>query len=196
MSVLSLDEELELVRQYKADGDSLPIIRQYENLIFHTIKLVLNFGADPLLIEVIDFLKNDVIIDLLDHGLEEWDHKKGLNLTGWIRLFSKRRALDYLEKCDIYNQTIPKNQLTLETIFQKPSNENTEKKAIARIILKKIPKGINKVKPPRYQLILKLSLFDEKQADEIAKIIGTSTTNVYRMKSLALEQLRKIVGYY
>jgi len=195
MKVLSHKEELKLVHQYLTDGDALPIIQQYKNLVFHTIKLVLNFEAEPLFVDIIDFLKNDVFIDLLDHGLEDWDHTKGLNLTGWIRLISKRKALDYLEKCDIYNQTSIDLKFSLETIFQKPSNENTEEKAIARVILNNIPDGITKVTPPRYQLVLKLFIYHGQSIEKIAKTLGTSKENASRMKSLALKQLKTIVGY-
>ena len=132
---------------------------------------------------------------ILDHGIEDWDVKKGLDLAGWIRLLSKRKALDYLDKCDIYNKTSKNKQYNLEAIFQKPSNENVEKKAIARTILNKIPDGIEKVKPPRYKLVLKMFFYDEKSADEIAIILKTSKDNVFRIKSLALKKLKKIIGY-
>jgi RNA polymerase sigma-70 factor (family 1) len=111
------------------------------------------------------------------------------NILAFLYLTTKRNCLDYLRflKRDKDNKLQYGIQNTLS------SQADTEHLIIKADLLHRIYTSINKL-PPKCREVFKLTYFEGFKADEIARMLQISVSNVTSQRQRALERLRKVLS--
>jgi RNA polymerase sigma factor (sigma-70 family) len=170
------------VRGEKTAWDDL--VRQYSNLVYHTIRKTLTLHHVESRDEVIEEIYQEFFVALLKDdckklGQFRGDH--GCTLASWLRVVASRLTIDFLRKTPAQ---------TIEVSEMLPSDEPDA--ADTMIDLEKANALANAIESlsAREKLIIELSFQQSLPPEEIAGILKISVGAFYTQKSRVLAKLR------
>ncbi|MCP4346050.1 MAG: sigma-70 family RNA polymerase sigma factor [Desulfobacterales bacterium] len=149
------------------------IVREYWNLVYLVVRETLFFHRVACISWDIHELRNDVFFQLFKDNcrkLRQYDHTKGMSLSGWIRLVANQTTLNEIRKngwLDLAKQNfrVPIEEIEEMLVYDE------EKRLDAREKLKMIQNAMEKLSP-RDRDVLKKHYFEWKSLQEIADSVG------------------------
>ncbi|GEM_PF-945781 len=178
----------EFIRQGSVDG----MVRKYWKLIYYTVRETLAFHNVPHTKEDIEDLRAEVFIHLFENDyrrLRQYDPKKGLSLSGWIRLIANQTTLNEIGKKGLLNMAKRNFKVPVEDI-EAVLRYDEENRLEARETLKIAMDAIEKLPPGETKEMLRQHLLEFKSLREIAASMDKQYGTVAVMLSRAKEKLK------
>lgn len=173
------------LRSDKAAWDSF--VRQYSNLVFHTIKKTLVRHHADASSDIVEELYQEFFVSLLRNDckkLRQFRGIRGCSLASWIRIVTTRLTIDFVRK-----QALPSGKVASAMSLDSPDpaepliNEEQQK------LLDQAVQSL----PARDRVLLDLCYRQMLSSDEVAELLKTSVNAVYAQKSRVLEKIREVL---
>jgi RNA polymerase sigma-70 factor (ECF subfamily) len=173
------------LRSEKAAWDSF--VRQYSNLVYHTIKKTLiRHHRDPHA-DVVEELYQEFFVSLLRNGckkLLQFRGTHGCSLASWLRIVTTRLTIDFIRK-----QALPSGELPSAVLRHSPDPAepliNEEQEKLLNHVIRSLP--------ARDRILLDLCYRQALATEEIAAFLNTSVNAIYAQKSRVLEKIREVL---
>lgn len=160
-------------------------VRQYSNLVYHTIRKTLTLHHVESRDEVIEDLYQEFFISILQNNcrkLAQFRGDGGCTLASFLRVVASRQTIDFLRKqsppvaqvsddCPALHGEVPDTSITRET-------EGALAAALATL-------------SPRDRLLIELQFKRGLPAEKVAAMLRTSVGAFYTQKSRILAKLRE-----
>jgi RNA polymerase sigma factor (sigma-70 family) len=162
-------------------------VRQYSNLVYHTIRKTLTLHHTDPRDEVVEDLYQDVFISLLaDDGrkLKRFRGDHGCTLASWLRMIVARRTIDHLRKCK--KPVYPSDESLPGTTADEADEERKEG------AFQRLAGAIDQLQP-RERILIELFFRQNLSAQDVATILGLSVGAVYTQKSRIVAKLREML---
>lgn len=191
------EKEQQILQQCLENDRKDKIVREYWNLVSLVVRETLFFHRVPCTSWDIDELRNEVFFQLFRDNcrkLRQYDHAKGLSLSGWIRLIANQTTLNEIRKNGLLDLAKQNFRVSLEQIEEMLTYDE-EKRLDAREKLKQTWDAIEKLSP-RDRDVLKKHYFEWRSLQEIADSVGerygTTAKIIHDAKKRLME---KLVGF-
>jgi len=170
------------LRSEKDAWDSF--VRQYSNLVYHTIKKTLSLHHVEPNADLVEDLYQEFFVSLLRNDykkLRQFSGVHGCSLASWLRVITTRLTIDFVRK-----QALPSGEVAsmLSQYSPKPAepllNEQQER------LLKQAIQTLSS----RDRILLDLCYRQALATEEIAAFLKTSVNAVYAQKSRVLAKIR------
>ena len=180
------------LQQDKKSWDTF--VDRYNRLISHAIVKTLNRYSFTPENQIVDDLFQTVFLSLIEHNCKklrqfQWKCK----LSGWLHVIAVRATVDYLRKQSVY---LSLDGETDEEIYIKEKVANGNPLPGKLIELKEEKKIFEQIKESltsKERLFVELYYCRELSPTEIAKIMNTTTNNVYQLKNRVKEKMKNMV---
>jgi len=161
-------------------------VRQYSNLVFHTIKTTLVLYHTEAFNELMQDLYQETFAALLkDHckKLRQFRGDHGCSLSSWIRLIATQVATGWLRKQKTrLNGTVDEIAGHSSDQSDSPVGGGNHEKSLTEAL---------QVLSPRERILVDLCYRQGLATEKIAAILRTSPNAVYTQKSRVLDKLRE-----
>ena len=171
------------VKGEKSAWDDL--VRQYSNLVYHTIRKTYTLHHADAREEAIEDLYQEFFVALLKDDCKKLGQFRGDNgctLASWLRVVASRLTIDLLRKT-------PAQTVEVDEMLASDQADTTDT-MIAREQEISLAQAIEKLSP-REKLIVQLSFQQNLPPDEIAGMLKISVGAFYTQKSRVLAKLRE-----
>jgi len=188
-------KEQQILDEFIRQGSAKGVVQEYWNLIYYTIRETLAFYNIPHTKEDIEDLRSEVFIHLFENDfrrLRQYDPKKGLSLSGWIRLIANQTTLNEIKKKGLLNMAKRNFKVPVEDI-EAVLRYDEDNRLEAREKLKITIEAIEKLPPGETKEMLRQHLLEFKSLTEIAASMDKQYGAVAVMLSRARENLKNAV---
>ncbi len=177
----------ELVKLTLENQDNfLYIVNRYENKLLYFIRRISNISLD----EARDLLQ-EVFIKVYQN-LNDFD--QGLKFSSWIYRITRNHVISHYRK----NKNKPillSAEMNEEVLNNLVSDFDTDKKIDQQILKQNIDEILNKI-DDRYEEVIVLKYFEEKNYQEISDIIKKPTGTVATYLNRGKKQFKEKFKYY
>jgi len=159
-------------------------VRQYSNLIYHTIKKTFSLHYTEPRPDLVDDLFQEVFLSLVTDDfaqLRRFRGDRGCTLASWLRMIAARRTIDHLRKARLQRQTITDAADCTDDVSDAVS-ERLWSESLARVL---------DTLAPRERIMIDVFFRQNLPAQDVASILHLSIGAVYTQKSRILDKLRK-----
>jgi len=171
-------------------------VERYSRLISHAIVQTLNKYSFPPENHVVEDLFHTIFLSLLENNCKKLrQFRMRCKLSSWLHLIAARATIDFLRK-----QTGPHSfSLNGEPAKERSLKENiTNGNPLPDELVelkeeKRIFSQIQENLTSRERLFVELYYLRELSSSEVAKLLNTTPNNVYQLKSVVREKMKKIV---
>ena len=172
-------------------------VNRYNRLISHAIVKTLNRYSFTPKGHIVDDLFQTVFLSLIEHNCKklrqfQWKCK----LSGWLHVIAVRATVDYLRK---QSEHLSLDGETDEEIHIKEKVANGNPLPGELIELKEEKKIFEQIKESltsKERLFIELYYARELSSTEVAKIMNTTSNNVYQLKNRVREKMKNMVEDY
>jgi RNA polymerase sigma factor (sigma-70 family) len=172
-------------------------VERYSPHISHAIVQTLKRYSVAPANQVIDDLFQTVFLSLLsDRGKKLRQFRWKCKLSSWLHIIAVRVTIDYLRKQPGH---LSLNGETEEGVSLKekiPNGNPLPIELIERQEEKRLFEKINKQLTARERLFVELYYLHELTPAEIARVLNTTTNNIYQLKSVVRGKMKKLVKKY
>jgi RNA polymerase sigma factor (sigma-70 family) len=162
-------------------------VRQYSNLVYHTIRKTLTLHHAESRADAVDDLYQEFFVFLLKDNckkLSQFRGDGGCTLASWLRVVASRLTIDFLRK-----QPAPTVEVTVSYASDEADASDSMIDREKEMSLSQALDGLS----PRDRLIIQLSFRQALPPEEIAAILKMSIGAVYTQKSRVLDKLREVL---
>ncbi len=173
------------VRGDKAAWDAF--VRQYSNLVYHTIYKTLTLHYGEARDETVEDLYQEFFLLIIQNGcrkLGQFRGDGGCTLASWLRVVAGRLTIDFLRK-----QPVPTVEVTDAFSSDQPAAADT---LIARETEGALSAALASLSG-RDRLLIELHYRRGLPAEKVALLLKTSPGALYTQKSRLLDKLREIL---
>jgi RNA polymerase sigma-70 factor, ECF subfamily len=159
-------------------------VRQYSNLVYHTIRKTLSLHHVDQRDDVVEDLYQELFISLLADDcrkLRQFRGESGCTLASWLRVVASRLTIDFLRK-----QRPPEAEVTETIASGEPGASDLMLSREQNELLSKAIESLS----PRDRMIIELSYHQALPPQEVASIVKMSVGALYTQKSRILDRLR------
>jgi RNA polymerase sigma factor (sigma-70 family) len=170
------------IRGDKASWDAF--VRQYSNLVYHTIRKTLALRHTETSLYTVDDLFQEIFLSLIQDAflqLRRFRGDHGCTLASWLRMIATRRTIDHLRK----SNEPPDSANNLGS--SDPASDSDDSAIDAQIQF--LASVITQLEP-RERILLDLLFRENISAQDVASILHLSVGAVYTQKSRILTKLR------
>jgi len=178
-------KEQHLLKQCLQKNDCDSIVLTYYNMIFYTVKKINPSYTN----EDIEDMTQEIFIQLFKDDckkLRQYNYKKGLSLSGWIRMIATRTVFNANRKKRIKIST--QFDSLEEEIWLDRNAYNMSKTKLSIDDMEEIIQSMSY----RDQLVLKLFYIKGLTLDEISVFMKVAKRQLYYIKSRAVERLKNL----
>ena len=172
-----------VVNGEKAAWDAF--VRQYSNLIYHTIKKTFSLHHAEPIPDSVDDLFQEVFLSLVKDDFTQLRRFRGDNdctLASWLRMLAARRTIDHLRKVKFQNDSLEDHFTGAAEEVRDPGIDQDQTRLISKAVAEL---------SPRDRIFIDLVFRHELPALNVAAILRISVGAVYTQKSRILDKLRK-----
>jgi RNA polymerase sigma factor (sigma-70 family) len=173
------------LRTEKVAWDSF--VRQYSNLVYHTIKKTLiRHHAEPRA-DLVEDLYQEFFISLLRNEckkLRQFRGAHGCSLASWLRLLTARLTIDFLRKQASTSGEVASAMSRRGPDPAEPLINEQQERLLNQAI---------QTLSPRDRILLDLCYRQTLASDQVATLLKTSVSAVYAQKSRVLEKIREVL---
>ena len=182
---MDLKEEKELVEMARREPETFgKIYDQYYSQIFsYVLRRVAN-------IEITQDVTSEVFFKAL-RNLRQF-HWRNISFSSWLYRIATNQIIDYFRKSK--RKTLSLEEFSESITFSDPSTEviDAEKELERHEDFLTLHEKISKL-PIKYQEVITLRFFEDKQIKEIARILGKREGTVKSLLHRGLEKLRRLM---
>jgi len=189
------EKEKEILNEFKQFGRVDRLVREYWKLVFFTVRETLLFHKVHCTNEDVEDLRTEVFLQLFKNDyrrLRQYDRRKGLSLSAWIKLVANHTTLNEIRKRGLLDLGKRNFQIPIEDIEEVLTYDERER-FDARENLRITMEAMEKLSP-RDREILRQYFLECKCLKDIAasfdKPYGTASAIVSRAK----KRLKKLIG--
>ena len=173
------------LRSEKAAWDSF--VRQYSNLVYHTIKKTLSLHHAEPRADLVEDLYQEFFLSLLRNEykkLRQFRGAHGCSLASWLRLLAVRLTIDFLRK---QAQTSGGVARAMSRHGPDPVEPliNEQQESLLNLAIQTLS--------PRDRILLDLCYRQAFASEQIAALLKTSVNAVYTQKSRVLAKIREVL---
>jgi RNA polymerase sigma factor (sigma-70 family) len=173
------------LRTEKVAWDSF--VRQYSNLVYHTIKKTLiRHHAEPRA-DLVEDLYQEFFVSLLRDEckkLRQFRGAHGCSLASWLRLLTARLTIDFLRKPSSNSDEVAGAMSRYGPDPTEPLLNEQHERLLNQAI---------QTLSPRDRILLDLCYRQTLASDQVATLLKTSVSAVYAQKSRVLEKIREVL---
>ena len=162
-------------------------VRQYSNLVYHTVKKTLVRHHTEPHADIVEELYQEFFVSLLRNDckkLRQFKGIRGCSLASWLRVVTTRLTIDFVRK-----QALPSGELASAISRDSPDPAepliNEEQERLLNQVIQSLP--------AQDRILLDLCYRQVLASDEIAQLLKTSVNAVYAQKSRVLEKIREVL---
>ncbi|MCP4346334.1 MAG: sigma-70 family RNA polymerase sigma factor [Desulfobacterales bacterium] len=191
MKRLTTEEERRLLHECLCLGRKDRLVKQYWKLVQSTVEKILKkYGCCTE--DDTASLRNDVFVRLLERNcqrLRQYEEKKGRGLAGWIYLITVQTVIRSLDKKGPDSISSQDRRVSfVEEIYNSGGRSFRNIEAADRLIEENLKKL-----PSKDQLILKLYLYRDLSAEDIASYMNMNVNACNTARSRAFARLRELI---
>jgi len=185
-------KEKEILDEFRQHGKVEKIVQEYWNLVFMVVHKTLQFHSISFTKEDVEDIRNEVFIQLFVNNfrrLRQYNEKKGLSLSGWIKLVANNTTLNEIRKngmLDMAKRNFQVQVEDIEEILKYDEKDRFEAGEDMRLLTA----GIEKLSE-RDKELLKKYYFEWLSLQEIAESSGKSYQNTAKMIHDAKKRLKE-----
>jgi RNA polymerase sigma-70 factor (ECF subfamily) len=161
-------------------------VKQYNQLIYHTIYKTLRINGQPTDPDDINDLFQEVFTSFCENNckkLRAFDPQKGVKLSSWLRMITVRMIIDHLRKS--------KPATSLDALPVEPSQDGGQERLLDEESIELLREVIEQLST-KDKLLIELLYMKELPPEEIAQLLNISPGALYTRKNRVLEKMRKI----
>jgi RNA polymerase sigma factor (sigma-70 family) len=162
-------------------------VRQYSNLVYHTIRKTLTLHHTEFRAEMVEDLYQEFFVSILQNNCRRLTQFRGdgsCTLASWLRVVASRQTIDFLRKqpASLVKQSDASSPDLSDTLIA--INEQERDQSLTQVL---------GTLCPRESLIIDLTFRRRLPAEEIASILDISVGAFYTQKSRLLDKLRELL---
>ncbi len=162
-------------------------VRQYSNLVYHTIYKILTLHHGEARNETVEDLYQEFFLSIIQNGCRKLGQFRGdrrCSLASWLRVVAARLTIDFLRK-----QPAPTVEVTETFSSDEPMAADT---LTARETDRALSAALATLSG-RDRLLIELHYRQGLPAEKVAALLKTSAGALYTQKSRLLDKLREIL---
>lgn len=126
--------------------------------------------------------------------MEQENNELRNRFTAWLTKLVRRAKINYIEKEKRHKNNVPIDSVSEKALSEDPYYiDKTESAEKIEFSDESVAKSFSILSVTR-QKILTMIYLNDMNPEEIAAKLGCSVQNVYNQTSIALKQLRKLIG--
>ena len=162
-------------------------VRQYSNLVYHTIRKTLTLHHSESHAETVEDLYQGFFVSILQNDCRKLTQFRGdgsCTLASWLRVVASRQTIDFLrmQPASTVELTDASSSDQSDTLIAR--NEQEREQSLTQVM---------KTLVPRESLIIDLTFRRRLPPEEIASILHISVGAFYTQKSRLLDKLREML---
>jgi len=185
-------KEKEILDEFRQYGKVEKLVQEYWNLVFTVVQKTLQFYRINFTKEDVEDIRNEVFAQLFINNfrrLRQYNEKKGLSLSGWIKLVANQTTLNEIRKNGMLDMARRNFQIPFENI-EEILKYDEENRFEAREDLRLLTEAIERLSE-RDNCFLKKCYFEWLSLQEIADSAGESYQNTAKMIHDAKKRLKE-----
>lgn len=171
-------------------GDRLAwelFVKQYSNLVYHTIRKALSLHHGKYHEETIEDLYQEFFISILQNDcrkLAQFRGNNGCTLASWVGIIASRLTIDFLRRQKTIKTYTPEPPPSYASPSDDASIEHLQEASLVAAL---------EALTAREQLIIQLHFQQGLDAEETSSLLRISLGAFYTQKSRLLDKLRKVI---
>ncbi len=124
------EKEQKILNEFRCHGRADKLVQEYWNLVYFTVRETLLFHKVPYTNEDLDDLRTEVFLQIFKNDyrrLRQYDHRKGLSLSGWIKLIANQTTLNEIKKKGLLDLRKKNFQIPIDELRETLTQDEEER---------------------------------------------------------------------